>query len=74
MGVILLDKMNVIFKNNNSLVSKSLESFKQMFKEKQIHSETIVFNNLVNTVKEYKNIWEVELKNSWHNRFIKNNL
>tara|TARA_A100001011_G_scaffold382545_1_gene452485 strand:- start:6736 stop:7230 length:495 start_codon:yes stop_codon:yes gene_type:complete len=74
MGVILLDKMNVILKNNNSLVYKSLESFKKMYKGKQINKETIVFNNLVKTVEEYKNIWEIELKNSWHNKFAKNNL
>ena len=74
MGVILLDKMNVILKSNNSLVYKSLESFKKMFKEKQINNDTIVFNNLVKTVGEYKNIWEIELKNSWHNRFVKNYL
>ena len=36
MGVILLDKMNVILKNNNSLVYKSLESFKKMFKENKL--------------------------------------
>ena len=74
MGVILLDKMNVILKSNNSLVYKSLESFKKIFKEKQINNDTIVFNNLVKTVGEYKNIWEIELKNSWHNKFVKNNL
>ena len=74
MGVILLDKMNVILKNNNSLVYKSLESFKKMYKGKQINKETIVFNNLVKTVEEYKNIWEIELKNSWHDKFVKNNL
>ena len=74
MGVILLDKMNVILKNNNLLVYKSLESFKKMFKEKQINNETIVFNNLVNTVEDYKNIWEIKLKNSWHHKFVKNNL
>ena len=44
----------MLFLNNNSLVSKSLESFKQMFKEKQIHSETIVFNNLVIQLKSIK--------------------
>ena len=74
MGVILLDKMNFIFKNDNSLVYRPLESLKKMFKEKQINSETTVFNNLVMTVAEYKNIWEIKLKDSWHNRFIKNNL
>ena len=74
MGVILLDKMNFIFKNDNLLVYKPLESLKKMFKEEQINSETIVFNNLVMTVEEYKNLWEIKLKNSWHNRFIKNNL
>ena len=45
-----------------------------MYKGKQINKETIVFNNLVKTVEEYKNIWEIELKNSWHNKFVKNNL
>ena len=45
-----------------------------MFKEKQINNDTIVFNNLVKTVGEYKNSWEIELKNSWHNKFVKNNL
>ena len=74
LGVILLDKMNVILKSNNSLVYKSLESFKKMFKEKQINNNTIVFNNLVKTVGEYKNIWEIELKNSWHIKFVKNYL
>ena len=74
LGVILLDKMNVILKSNNSLVYKSLESFKKMFKEKQINNDTIVFNNLVKTVGEYKNIWEIELKNSWHIKFVKNYL
>ena len=59
MDVILLDKMNVILKSNNSLVYKSLESFKKMFEEKQINNETIVFNNLVKTVGEYKNIWKL---------------
>ena len=74
MGVILLDKMNFIFKNDNLLVYKPLESLKKMFKEKQINNETIVFNNLVNTVEDYKNIWEIKLKNSWHHKFVKNNL
>ena len=74
MGVILLDKMNVILKNNNSLVYKSLESFKKMFKERQINNETIVFNNLVKTVEEYNGIWETKLKKSWHYKFVKNNL
>ena len=66
--------LNVILKSNNSLIYKSLESFKKMFSEKHINNDTIVFNNLVKTVGEYKNIWEIELKNSWHNKFVKNNL
>ena len=41
MGVILLDKMNVILKNNNSLVYKSLESFKKMYKGKQIKAQSL---------------------------------
>ena len=46
--------MNVILKSNNSLVYKSLESFKKMFEEKQINNETIVFNNWLRQLESIK--------------------
>ena len=70
LDLILLDKMNVTFKQGDYLTHKSLEDFKKMSKEKSINKSTIVFNNLVDTVEAYKKFWEVPAQDSWHNRFF----
>ena len=42
-----------------------------MIKDKKFSPETIVYNNLVKTKKEYINDWKVPALNSWHkNLFI----
>ena len=70
LDLILLDKMNVTFKQGDFLAYKSLEDFKKMAKEKAINKSTIVFNNLVDTVDDYQNFWEVSAEESWHSRFF----
>ena len=70
LDLILLDKMNVTFKQGDYLTHKSLEDFKKMAKEKSINKSTIVFNNLVDTVEAYKKLWEVPVQDSWHRRFF----
>jgi hypothetical protein len=70
MEVDLLDKMNVTYYNGAFIAHKSLLDFRKMAKNKSVSSSTIVFNNLVNTMVEYKENWEVPAKDSWHNRFL----
>ena len=67
----LLDKMNVTYKTGDFIAFKSLTDFKKMVKEKSVNENTIVFNNLVNTIAEWNDYWEVEAKDSWHNRFFR---
>lgn len=69
-GVDLLDKMNVTFKNGEFIAHKSLIDFKKMAKEKAVSGTTIVFNNLVNTIQEFNEAWEVPAEDSWHSRFF----
>ncbi|RZJ58055.1 MAG: ABC transporter ATPase [Flavobacterium sp.] len=69
-GVDLLDKMNVTFKNGEHIAHKPLTEFKKMAKEKAVSANTIVFNNLVNTVGEWEEYWEVPAGESWHSRFF----
>lgn len=69
-GVDLLDKMNVTFKQGEFITHKSLIDFKKMAKEKSVTESTIVFNNLVNTIEEWKDNWEVPAQDSWHSRFF----
>ena len=69
-GVDLLDKMNVTFRNGEHIAHKPLSDFKKMAKEKAVSENTIVFNNLVNTVGEWNDFWEVPAAESWHSRFF----
>jgi hypothetical protein len=69
-NVDLLDKMNVTFKMGEHIAFKTLIDFKKLAKEKAVSANTIVFNNLVNTVGEWHHFWEVPANESWHNRFF----
>ena len=66
----LLDKMNVFYKQDKHLYHKKLNEFISMYKNNLVSLNTVVFNNLVNTLGEYKLKWEVPVKESWHNRFM----
>lgn len=69
-NVDLIDKMNVSFKQGEFVAYKPLNDFKKMAKNKSVSPNTIVFNNLVNNIAEYRTNWEVPAKDSWHNRFL----
>jgi hypothetical protein len=70
-NVDLLDKMNVSYKQGEFIAYKTLTDFRKMAKQKAVSKNTIVFNNLVNTIAEFKENWEVPASESWHNRFVK---
>lgn len=67
----LLDKMNVSYKQGEFVAYKTLTDFRKMAKQKAVSKNTIVFNNLVTDLAEYKDNWEVPASESWHNRFLK---
>jgi hypothetical protein len=66
----LLDKMNVSYKQGEYVAYKPLIDFKKMAKQKAVSSKTIVFNNLVTSIGEYLEHWEVPASESWHSRFM----
>ena len=66
----LLDKMNVSYKQGEFVAYKSLKDFRKMAKDKAVSKNTVVFNNLVTNIAEYKENWEVPASESWHNRFL----
>ncbi len=70
-GVDLLDKMNVTFRQGEFIAYKPLQEFKKMAKDRAVSKETVVFNNLVANIGEYKDHWEVTAQESWHSRFLK---
>lgn len=66
----LLDKMNVAFKQGEFVTYKTLIDFKKLAKDKSVSENTIVFNNLVNTIEEFNEGWEIPAAESWHSRFF----
>ena len=70
-NVDLLDKMNVSYKQGEFVAYKTLIDFRKMAKQKAVSKNTIVFNNLITNIAEYKENWEVPASESWHNRFLK---
>ncbi len=68
--VVLLDKMNVSFKQGEYITYKSLLDFKKMVKDRSVNENTTVFNHLVLNKEEFMSQWEVPAKDSWHARFF----
>ena len=67
----LMDKMNVSYKQGEFIAYKPLSDFRKMAKDRAVSKNTIVFNNLVSTVAEFNEHWEVPASESWHGRFLK---
>tara|TARA_R110002050_G_scaffold24083_3_gene64305 strand:+ start:75046 stop:75534 length:489 start_codon:yes stop_codon:yes gene_type:complete len=66
----LMDKMNVSYKQGEYIAYKTLTDFRKMAKDKAVSKNTIVFNNLVTTIAEFNENWEVPASDSWHSRFL----
>ncbi len=66
----LMNKMNITFKDGDTINLVKLSDFQKFAKEKKITQETVVFNNMVNTKQDFENNWEVPVKQSWHKRFL----
>ena len=66
----LMDKMNVSYKQGEYIAYKSLIDFRKMAKNRAVSKKTIVFNNLVTNIAEFKESWEVPASESWHSRFL----
>jgi len=69
-GVELFDRMKTAFKIGKNINIVSLADFQKYVKAGKINQDTIVFNNMVNTVGDFKLKWEVVANDSWHSRFF----
>ena len=67
----LLDKLHVKYIENGKIITQHLNQFKIYCKSLGKNDNLVVFNNLVKDINELENNWQVNIKDSWHNRFIK---
>ena len=66
----LTNKLNISFKDGDSINVVPLIEFQNYAKQQKITSTTIVFNNLVTTKSEFLKSWEITAEKSWHKRFL----
>ncbi len=66
----LLDRFNLAYRDGNEVLSAPRHDFEEMLKQGNINSNTIVFNNMVQNLKELQTKWEVPFKESWHIQFF----
>jgi len=69
-GVNLTDKLKVAYKEGDTIALSTLADFKKQIALSNITPETIVFNNIVNTVATLKTDWEIPIKQSWLKKYF----
>lgn len=74
----LESKFNVSFTNrmvmaaelNNTVVLNSIHDLPALIDNKELSLDTLVYDNLVSTVGEWKTNWKKPIRDSWHVRFV----
>ncbi|MDP3313643.1 ABC transporter ATPase [Lutibacter sp.] len=68
--VLLLDKINVCYKQGEYVQYKELKEFKLLIKNNSVSKNTIVFNTMLNTKEELEFDWEINIMDSWLGRLL----
>ena len=69
--IVLLDKINVCYKQGEFVQYKDIIEFKKMIKSKGVSDKTIVFNNMITVKEELRYNWEINIMESWLGRLVK---
>lgn len=69
-AIVLLDRMNVCFKQGDFVQYKDLKAFKKLIKDKAVSKKTVVFNNMIHLKEELDYNWEINIMDSWLGRFV----
>lgn len=65
-GLSLMDRMKVVFLKNDQITTVALHDFWAMRKANLVDENTIVFDNLVENVGQWKSAWQKKFGESWH--------
>jgi len=69
-GINLLDRFNLAYREGEKVLSAPRDEFEDLLRSGKIHSNTIVYNNLVQNLEQLESKWEVPFKDSWHNQLF----
>lgn len=71
-NITLLDRFNLAYREGEEVLSTPRAGFEELLKRGAINSGTIVFNNMVQNLRELQTKWEVPFKDSWHAQLFGN--
>jgi hypothetical protein len=63
----LFNRFNLAYLMDGKVITLNKEDFETLVSIKKITPDTIVFNNMVQTLDEFEHKWEVPFSQSWHN-------
>jgi len=66
----LFDRLIVAYRENDAIKTVAQSAFQTLFEQGTVNQETIVFNNLVPTLNDFREKWETPLVKSWHARMF----
>lgn len=69
-GVDFFDRFNVAYVDGNEVKSTGRNGFEALLADGTITADTIVFNNLVETLQDLRAKWQVPFAQSWHSRIF----
>lgn len=70
MGLTLLDKMQIAYLQNDEIADIDFRNVKTAITDNILRTDTIIFNNLVNSMEELKNSWKQPAGDSWLARYF----
>ena len=69
-GLDFFDRLNFLYFEGEDIKSLHQSEFKKALDEGLIDGDTLIFNNLVNTKKDFIDNWITPVKESWHKRYL----
>lgn len=66
----LLDRLLVAYRDKETIQLCLIDHFEKLLQHGEVTENTVVFNNLVDTKKDFDTQWEVLLKDSWHKKLL----
>lgn len=70
LNINLFDRMAVAYQKDNTIEICSIAQFQELINHGIVNAQTMVFNNIVTTKKEFETNWNIPLHKSWHKRML----
>ena len=67
-NVDLFDRFNIAYKIDGKVIVTNKEDFETLVNIKAVGPKTIVYNNMVQTLRELETKWEIPFEQSWHSK------